>query len=64
MTAAHSVRYFRRAILETLRVMTDSISGSDTAHTASTTGSMSSFNAVHTAIGTLAVVRILYVNTA
>ena len=41
------VRYFRRAILETLRVLTDSIAGFD--HTASTTASISSFNAAHTA---------------
>ena len=38
ITAAHrcSVRYFRRAILEVLRVRTDSSSWFDIAHTAST----------------------------
>ena len=52
-------KVFGRAILmETLRVLTDSISGSDTAHTAST-GSMSLFDTAHAA-SILAVIRILY----
>ena len=41
------VRNFRRATLEKLRALTDSIAGSD--HTASTAGSISSFNTVHAA---------------
>ena len=48
--------------METLRVLTDSISGSGTAHTAST-GSMSLFDTALTA-SIFAVFRIMYVYTA
>ena len=54
------LKYFGRA--KTLRVLTDSTSGYDTAHTAHT-ASMSLFDTAHTA-SILEVFRILYLYTA
>ena len=61
-TEMKHLRYFRPEALKKLRVLTGGVSGSDTAHTASTC-SMLLFNAATTA-SILAEVRIMYVNTA